>query len=784
MGDTEPRTGRIRFGELTLDLSTGELDHDGVRVQLQDHVFRILELLTAQPGELVTRERLIAHLWPRTTYIDTDAGLNTAVRKLRAVLHDDADAPRFVETVPRRGYRFIASVSPVLDATGADASPSGRLAGGSRRWVRLAMLAAIALLIAVPVARIAPQLVPGRADTQGASAPPAAKLPDRNVAVLPFVNLTGDPQRDHLALGLSDTLLHRLADAHDINVIARTSSFAFKGRDEDVRGIGRKLNARYLVEGSVQGSAPRLRVTAQLIDAATGTHVWSKAFDRQLGDFFAVEDEITLEIARALRLSVSERGAGSLRQIGTGNFDAWLAYEQGRALVVSRRTADLHAAVASLERAVRLDPQFVAAHVELAHAYMNEASFASAGTTPSAQAIREAARRAMPLVSQALALNPTSGEALIARAHIASAEGDVVSAEADFRRGLALSPNDARGHLQFGQLLIDEPGKLYEGLAEIARARLLDPLEPRSPYYAGLAELFRGNTAEGERLMFETLRVRPDFAPALARLGWSSWRRGGRFADAIRYGEQALRIDPEPEWIRSLLGRWYLELGEVESARSLLASKSPERTLAMDILFYRREYARAAELVYAVPEAFSACDEDAYVLLAGANTAAAADRARRFLQARITLWDERGNADVGPGHELVAVVMARLLESSGDRTRAHQLLEAVLAGPTQRAKTNAPPCSSAGVVRARALAALGRHAEAVAELRRATLEQQAWGLGWYIFERDPSFAALRDEPGFATLHDAYRARVAAERARLVELRTKGLIPRRTEPEAL
>ncbi|MBV6416573.1 MAG: hypothetical protein CMLOHMNK_01167 [Steroidobacteraceae bacterium] len=773
MGDAEPRTGRIRFGELTLDLSTGELESGGARVQLQEQVFRILELLTAHPGELVGRERLIARIWPRATYIDTDAGLNTAIKKLRVAIGDDADAPRYVETVPRRGYRFIAPVYPA--PVDVDAS---------RPWGRYALLCAIVLLIGLLLVWVVPRFPVVRPDTRIAGSTPAVELPEHNVAVLPFVNLTGDPGRDHLALGLSDTLLHRLADAREINVIARTSSFAFKGRDEDVRGIGRKLNARYLVEGSVQDSSNRLRITAQLIDAATGTHVWSKAFDRQPGDFFAVQDDITLEIARALRLSVSDRGPRSLRPIGTTSFDAWLAFEQGRASMASRRTGDLHAAVASFELAIRLDPQFVAALVELAHAYMNEANFASRGTVPSTTAIHEAARRAAPLIDRALALDPASGEALVARGFVAQVGGDTASAAADFRRGLELSPNYARGHQLYGQLLINDLGEPGEGLAEIERARVLDPLEPRGPYYAGLAALLRGNTAQGERLMLETLRIRPDFAPALARLGWSNWRRGGRFADAIKYGEQALRIDPDPEWMHALLGREYLELGEVLAAASLLATEHPERTLAMDVHFFRREYQRAAELVYAAPEQFGACDEDAYLLLAGANTAAAVDRARRFLDARVALWDSQGHARVAPGEEPVAVVMARLLESSGERARARQLLDALLAGPAARAASNSVPCFNAGAARARALAALGRRAEAIAALTRVTLDQQAWGLGWYTFERDPWFATLQKEPGFAALRDAYRTRVAAERTRLAELRAKGVIPRRPSPTAL
>lgn len=780
MNETAAAPRRIRFGELSLDLSSGEIVRDGVRVRLQDHAFRVLELLTAHPGEVVSRERLIAHVWPRTTYIDTDAGLNTAVKRLRAALGDDADAPRYFETVPRRGYRFIAPVIPLADdppgperKVQGDVAPPARLAAVPRPWRRRAMLGMASLLVAALIGTLGYWLVAVRGPAPDTHVGPAAKLPERTVAVLPFLNLTGDPRREYLALGIADTLLHRLADVREIHVIARTSSFEFQGRNQDVRDIGRRLNARYLVEGSVQESAARLRITAQLIDAASGAHIWSRSFDRQPDDIFAVQDEITLEVARALQLSVTALDNRSLRPIGTAQFDAWLAYEQGRALMTARRTRDLHAAVTALERAVRLDPQFAAAYAALANALLIEADFASPPGTSAPQASHDARLRAAPLIRSALALDATNGDALVARAHMARIEDNPVAAEADYRRAIRSNPNLAQGYLGLGELLIDHFGKLNEGRTMIARARLLDPLEPRGPYYAGLVELFRDRPAAGERLMVETLRIRPDYAPALVRLGWSNWRRDARFADAIKYGEQALRLDPDSIWAKDMLLPWYLELGEADAAEAMLGTRAPLRELAILLHFYRREYGRAGELVYTRPATAGPGDIDAFVLLEHAMANDETARALRVLEQRVAVGDGRD--------EDAVIVRARLLAAAGDALRARRMLEESLARLDEGARQVRVFGGFARAARARVLADLGRRADAMAELRRVTHEAHDWTYGWYIFERDPFFLPLRTDPGFEALRKAYLARVAAARSRLETWRAEGVLSQPAPP---
>lgn len=775
-------THRICFGEVTFDRASAEIELNGTRQRLPHQAFQVLELLTARPGQLVTREDLIARLWPKATYIDTDAGLNTAVRKLRVALGDDADHPRYIETVPRRGYRFIAGVERAPSTVARDPPPveltpllrSTRPA--EREPVRRVPVPIWLLIAAVGAALVAwlargPLLTRAPSDSVAA----ASVLPSRNVAVLPFLNLTGNSRQDYLALGLAENVLHQLAQLREVNVIAHTSSFRFGGRSEDIREIGHKLNSRYLLEGSVQGSSARLRVTTQLIDATTGSHLWSKSFDRAPEDLFAVEDEIATEVARALQLSVNF-AAEPLRHSGTQNPDAWLAFQQGRTLVSTRKYENLVAAVASLEQAVQLDPHFADAYVELANAGLLRAQYRPFMDAEAAhRLVRQATEQAVSAVNRALGIDPKLADALIIRGAVAMTLDDTTKAEADLRAGLALSPNSARGHQLLGELLAGYPARTEEALAMIERARLLDPLEPRGPYYQGLVELLRGNVAEAERLLLASLQLRPDYAPALTRLGMLSWRWRGQFADAVKYSEYALRAEPQGLFVRAPAITSYLEVGEVAAAQSLAPSGASE-TVAL----HAGDYGNAAALLYTDPEHFNACDwaGGSYALLEQARASGQYLRARRFLEQHASIVMQGDAPIVKPGAEHAATVVAQLLESSGDHQRARRLLEEVLKQLDRATSPISGNCVQVTRTRARTLALLQRDAEAMVDLKRATLGENAWYHGWYVFERDPAYAHLRDDPEFRSLRATYRTRVNLERIKLAQLRSAGLIPAR------
>lgn len=781
MTEEPPQSGKIRCGDATLDLLSGEIERAGVRERLPDQVVEVLRALSTRPGTLVTREELVARLWPKTTYIDTDAGLNSAIKKLRAALGDDADHPRFIETLPRRGYRLVAPIEQVVEPSVQTAPPPGAPQPVRRAAFRKPLVVGILIAGAVLVAELWTSQQRNTVQTPSDHAVPTAEAPNRNVAVMPFLNLTGDTRQEYLALGLADNVLHQLAQFHDINVIARTSSFSVAAGAEDVRDIGRKLNARYILEGSLQSSMNHLRVTTQLIDASTGVHVWSKSFDRRPDDFFALQDEISIAVARALELSVSPAQNEPLQHSGTQNVDAWLAFQQGRALVATRKYADLRTAVDNLERAVQIDPRYAAAFAELGQAYLLRAAYAPAlGATETHAAMRQAANNATEAANQALAIDPSLGDALIARGAAANSLDDHSRAEKDLRAGLALAPNSARGLQQLGELLVEQRGNTDEGLALLQRASALDPLEPRGPYYRGFVELRRGNASEAERLLLAALQLRPDYAPALTRLSTLKWELRAQFADAIKYGELALRADPEALFVRDNLVAQYLELGEMDAADNLLPASAETRHTSSEVLLLAGNARDAAARIYAYPERFLACDwyHDAYIVLDHARVTRNFKTARRFLEERTGIIATGGSQRVNSGAENVATVVAELLTLSGDERNARSLLDVVLRQLDGADRPASGNCVNVSRTRARTLALLGRDAEALVSLERALLRDKAWYHGWYLFDHDAAYARLRGHPQFESLHTAYRQLIGSEREKLRQFRLSGLVPKR------
>lgn len=773
MSVDSPRS-RFRIGELIVDLALGEVESAGVRERLPDQAAEVLAALVERPNELVTRETLVARLWPKTTYSDTDAGLNTAVRKLRAALRDDADHPRYIETVPRRGYRLIAAVEP---ADPVQASQSAKAAKRARlsRPLLFGLLGGLAVLAAA-----LPYFAQHGWHSTMTGATPQSQLPSRNVAVLPFLNLTGDERQEYLGLGLAENVLNQLAQRRDINVIARTSSFAVGAQRLDIREIGRRLNARYVLEGSVQGTPQQVRVITQLIDASTGEHLWSKSFDRAPANLLVVQHEIAVAVAEALQLSLGGTPDASFADSGTQNADAWIAYELGRSLIATRKYASIEAGIENLERAVQLDPRFAAAFVELSHAFILRTQYAPAASAVQTHAARDlAVKQAIAAADQALAIEPTLGEALIVRG---SAQGYVDQydrAEQDLRAGLELTPNSARGHEILGALLIEHDQKIDEGLALLERASSLDPLEPRGPYYRGFTELRRGRAGEAERLLLEAIRRRPDYAPALTRLSALNWIVRGEFSTAVKFGELALKADPDTEFVRGHLADAYIELGDLDAASRLTAQGSgPQMTRSTMVELRLGNVDEAAAKVRAFPERFVPCDyvSHHYVLLEDARRTRDFTGARQFLERAAKIDTSGGATRIRPGAEFSATIIAQLMTLAGDDSAARELLEKALEQAGSYRGPMLPNCGNANRARARALALLGRNAEAMQHLSRSAMQENAWYLGWYVFERDPAFDALRGTPEFESLRAAYRERVTSDRAKLAQLRHDGLVP--------
>ena len=299
-------------------------------------------------------------------------------------------------------------------------------------------------------------------------------------------------------MGLAESILHQLASLSQIEVIAGTSSFAFKGRSQDAREVGRMLNARYLLEGSVQSGTDQLRVTAQLIDASTGGHVWSMQFDRKPDNVFAVQDEIAREVARALGVSLDPATTRRLAGHGTTNLDAYLAFVRARVLMSSRKIADAKMAIESLSTAIRLDPNFAPAYAAQADAVLQLGLLSD---NNEGAVHRLAGQAAKPLVAKALELDPNIAQAYLVRASLEGDDHDFSAADADFRRAIALSPNYGTAFERYADFVSATwPDRYAEALALSEQARRIDPLTPRNHHLKALLLLERGDVEEAEAL--------------------------------------------------------------------------------------------------------------------------------------------------------------------------------------------------------------------------------------------------------------------------------------------
>ncbi|MBP8098548.1 MAG: hypothetical protein KAY03_04450 [Arenimonas sp.] len=386
---------------------------------------------------------------------------------------------------------------------------------------------------------------PGAANSAAASPSKASDKPavekaaanERSIAVLPFVNMSGDPANDYFSDGLAETTLDMLAQVHDLKVIARTSSFAFKGKNSDVREIGRKLDAAHLLEGSVQQAGKTVRITAQLIRAHDGVHLWSHRYDRQLTDVFKIQDEIAGEVVKALQLALPAAEQKRLTGKRTENVAAYQEYLRGNALLPNRRMADMRKALAHFERAIELDPGYAAAY---SSASMTLALLSSYGGELDSD---ETARRTR-YIEKALQLDPGLGEAYATRASLREQQQDVKGAEEDYRRATELAPNFASGFQWYGEFLTNQLGEAERALPLLERAVKLDPLSPviQNEYVSALATI--GQFDRALALNTEMLHSFPDYAGAY-QLRARLFQLKGDMVETLRAWDSLRRIDPE-----------------------------------------------------------------------------------------------------------------------------------------------------------------------------------------------------------------------------------------------
>jgi len=512
----------IRFGPFQLNLLTGELRKSGVRINLPDQPFQILKALLERPGELISREELRQRLWSAETFVDFEHGLNAAVRRLRDALGDSADVPRFIETLPRRGYRFIA---PVIQPPATEAVPSRpeepttseplppRAVAPAPSVTRARVLGVVATMVLVAAAVLWGFGHRSRSTAGGESAAASGRS---MLAVLPFENLTGDPDQEYLADGMTDELiaqLGRMAPSR-LGVIARTSAMQFKKTTKRADQIGSELGVNHLLEGSVRTAGSRIRVAVQLIETRHQSHVWAEQYEREVGDVLALQREVVEAIAQhvtmILAIAPSDLNADARRHSTIA--EANEHYLRGR-YYWSKDTADGHTkALEHFRSAIDLDPSFALAHSGLADTYV---LLGSDGFMP----MRDAYPLARTAALKALELNDALPEAHNSMAAItADYYWDWVEADRHYKRAVALNPNYDTA-LSFYSFYLACMGRIEEALALARRAQRLDPVSAGAQMNVGMILYFARRYDDAVVAIKETLDLDPGFGPAYVTLG-------------------------------------------------------------------------------------------------------------------------------------------------------------------------------------------------------------------------------------------------------------------------
>jgi len=556
----------VRFDGWRVNFASGEVTKGGDTHRLQDQPLQILDELTQRPGEVVTREQLIARLWP-TGVVEFDTGLNTAMRKLRISLGDEADTPRYIETIPRKGYRFIGSLEldpaaslPTLPAQYVPTSFEtgaiiGRRASDRRAPVKRLAWGFGSILAAIVLAVIAWQL-PG---TPFQGEPGTEPLP--TIVVLPLVDMSVEQKEQALCDGLTEELSNWLAHIPTLRVVARTSAFAFKGTNTDVREIARQLGATHVLEGSLRRSGTEMRITIQLIEATGGLHIWSRSFDMPIGDIFLIEDTVSRSVAEALHLTLSAATAEQWAQRQPEKMEAYELYLLGRARQRMRTADDNLKAAEFFRRSVAADPQFALAQVGLAETLLNSLSLNRAP-------LEDVSAEAAPLINRALALSPNLPDALAAKGWLLTEEFRLDEALPLLQQAIKANPNDASSHRFLGNLF-DRRADPTSALNHFSLAAGLDPLDFISQVFRCQELIDLGQFESAQEACARARMLEPGNLWGPLATSYIA-RAQGDLTQAVRWLEEARKLAPADEWLADQLMELMVTQGKMREARALL----------------------------------------------------------------------------------------------------------------------------------------------------------------------------------------------------------------------
>jgi TolB-like protein/DNA-binding winged helix-turn-helix (wHTH) protein/Flp pilus assembly protein TadD len=522
------------------------LRKQGVRIKLQEQPFQALVALIERPREVLTRDELQKRLWPGDTVVDFDRGLNKAINRVREALGDDADNPRFIETLPQRGYRFLGQVETTAPAEPpvAEAIPSVR-----PLLKRRSLLAIASGLVSMPFAAVGYRLLPSR------------QRPIASLAVLPLENLSGNPAQEYFSDGLTDELIGVIARIGSLRVISRTSIMQYKGgARKSLPEIARELNVDAILEGTVAQSGQRVRITAQLIRAHDDRHLWSEEYERDLTDVLAVQSEVARAVAGQIQIKLTPGEETNLARTRRVNPEAYQAFLNGN-FFLHQGIRGVSKCIEFFKRAIDLDPMHADAWAGLAEALCYAGIF---GLRPSGETYPEARVAAI----KALELDESNAGAHNALGDVKQGyDWDLPGAEAEFKRALKLNPSHLLTRFWYAESLT-RMGRYDEAIAESGRALVLDPVSPASYGNRGML-FFRARRYDEAILASQrALDLDPSFINAL---WWQGLAYAGNrdFPKSTACLTRAIATNDGPVF-RALLGHVYGRSGEKAKALAIL----------------------------------------------------------------------------------------------------------------------------------------------------------------------------------------------------------------------
>jgi TolB-like protein/DNA-binding winged helix-turn-helix (wHTH) protein/Tfp pilus assembly protein PilF len=580
---------KYRFGPFELRVQTRELYKHGVRLKLRPQGYQVLVLLLEHAGECVTREELQKRIWPSNTFVDFENGVNSAIKQLRASLNDSATEPRYIETLPKLGYRMIAPVEYEAEPPGAPAADAEEDSVGApvvsavevpisvppgyarrRLWVAVAAVGVLTVVCAVafikwPRAHPAPQ--------------PAATAGRIMVAVLPFENLTGDESQDYFSDGLTEEMIAQLGrlDPKEFGVIARTSVMHYQHSSEKVDQIGSELGVQYVLEGSVRRDSGNVRINAELIEVTGQRQLWAQQYDRELTNLLVVQAEIAREITDAIQITLGNPGRSERVSQPTLSPRAYQAYDlclKGLYFWNKRTVPGFQQAIEYFQQAVAKDPNYAPAYAGLANSYALMPGYTLAPAAKYMPKAREAAVRA-------LQIDDNLPEAHVALALILeNYDWDWSTAEKEYRRAIELNPNYATAHQWYAEFLMWQ-GRFDEALRESESARRLDPLSLIIGTDRGAILYFSRQYDRAIEQFHNVREMDPNFARV--HLVVDAYVQQGRFAEALADLEAWRRISGDGIHIRTRLAYLYGRMGQKDKARAELRQiEAMNRTQPVD----------------------------------------------------------------------------------------------------------------------------------------------------------------------------------------------------------